>query len=69
MPRAIGRTRAYFIADFVWHTALTAELTKETQPPVNPFLAPAPIHYYWTYFRVPATLARHGGFGVQHASS
>ena len=59
--------RAYFIADFVWHTALTAELAKETQPPRNPYLASEPVHYYWTYFRVPATLARHGGFGVQEA--
>jgi hypothetical protein len=59
--------RAYFIADFVWHTALTAELAKETQPPRNPFLASQPIHYYWTYFRVPATLAAHTGIDVQTA--
>jgi hypothetical protein len=59
--------RAYFIADFVWHTALTAELAKETQPPRNPYLASQPIHYYWTYFRVPATLVRHAGFDVQNA--
>lgn len=57
--------RAYFIADFVWHTALTAELAKESPRPVNPFLAPAPIHYYWTYFRVPATLAAHTGLDVE----
>ena len=59
--------RAYFIADFVWHTALTAELSKETQPPRNPYLVSQPVHYYWTYFRVPATLARHAGFDVQTA--
>ena len=31
--------RAYFTADFVWHTALVAEMTKHTQPPRNPYLA------------------------------
>jgi hypothetical protein len=46
--------RAYFTADFVWHTALTAELTKSASPPRNPYLANRPIHYYWTYFLVPA---------------
>src|SRR5262249_49655685 len=45
--------RAYFIADFVWHTAVTAELAKEESRPRNPFLAADRIHYYWTYFRVP----------------
>ena len=57
--------RAYFIADFVWHTALTAELTKHAQPPRNPYLASEPMHYYWTYFLVPATLGpdRHGCAG------
>jgi hypothetical protein len=59
--------RAYFIADFVWHAALTAEMAKETQPPRNPYLASQPVHYYWTYFRVPATLVRHAGFDVQTA--
>ena len=49
--------RAYFTADFVWHTALVAEMTKHTQPPRNPYLASEPVHYYWTYFLVPATLA------------
>ncbi len=50
------RYRAYFTADFVWHTALTAELRKHEQPPVNPYLAPDRIHYYWTYFLAPAAL-------------
>lgn len=59
--------RAYFIADFVWHAALTAELAKEEQPPRNPFLAAQPVHYYWTYFRVPATIAAHTGIDVQDA--
>src|SRR4029077_7048369 len=38
--------RAYFIADFVWHTALTAELAKEESRPRNPFLATERVHYY-----------------------
>src|SRR5204863_8665323 len=59
--------RAYFIADFVWHTALTAELAKEAPRPRNPFLAADRVHYYWTYFRVPATLARRTGVGIEHA--
>jgi hypothetical protein len=52
--------RAYFTADFVWHTALTAELTKFTMPPRNPYLAPQAIHYYWAYFLTPATLSTLG---------
>ena len=48
------RIRAYFTADFVWHMALVAELEKHAQPPRNPFLAAQPIHYYWTYFLMPA---------------
>jgi hypothetical protein len=52
--------RAYFTADFFWHTALTAELTKFTMPPRNPYLASEPIHYYWTYFLIPAVLAEKG---------
>ncbi|MBI4476617.1 MAG: YvcK family protein [Acidobacteria bacterium] len=49
--------RAYFTADFVWHTALVAELSKHERSPRNPYLASAPLHYYWTYFLVPATIA------------
>ena len=59
--------RAYFIADFVWHTALTAELAKHDQPPRNPFLASQPIHYYWTYFLVPARIASSAHVDVQLA--
>jgi hypothetical protein len=57
--------RAYFIADFAWHTALTAELAKEEPRPRNPFLAAERLHYYWTYFRVPATLARRTSVGIE----
>ena len=51
------RYRAYFTADFVWHTALAAELTKFDSPPRNPYLANRPIHYYWTYFLLPSAVA------------
>lgn len=54
------RYRAYFTADFVWHTALTAELTRLSLPAHNPYLAPRPLHYYWAYFAVPAAMARAG---------
>jgi hypothetical protein len=59
------RYRAYFTADFVWHTALTAELRKHEQPPVNPYLAPDRIHYYWTYFLVPAAAGPIVGIDVE----
>ena len=52
--------RAYFTADFVWHTALTAELAKRTMPPRNPYLASQTIHYYWAYFLMPATISTLG---------
>ena len=49
--------RAYFVADFVWHTALASELKKNERLPRNVFLADQPVHYYWTYFRIPSTVA------------
>lgn len=51
------RYRAYFTADYLWHVALTAELAKLDSPPRNPYLAKQPLHYYWTYFNVPAALS------------
>ena len=54
------RYRAYFTADFVWHTALTAEVAKFSMPPRNPYLASEPIHYYWTYFLLPAAVSETG---------
>lgn len=59
--------RAYFVADFVWHTALAAELAKHEPRPRNPFLAPEPVHYYWTYFRIPASVSAQSGIDVQTA--
>jgi len=52
--------RAYFTADFIWHTALTAELTKYAMPPINPYLGDRTIQYYWTYFLVPTVIAQEG---------
>ncbi len=52
------RVRAYFTADFVWHMAVVAELQKDATPPVNPYLAPQPLHYYWGYFLVPTAATR-----------
>ena len=46
--------RAYFTADFVWHAALAAELRKFDSPPRNPYMASRSMHYYWTYFLLPA---------------
>jgi hypothetical protein len=52
--------RAYFTADFVWHTALTSEIGKFSMPPRNPYLARQPIHYYWTYYLLPAAVSQTG---------
>jgi hypothetical protein len=52
--------RAYFTADFLWHRALTAEVARFELPPRNPYLADRTIHYYWTYFLVPAAIASRG---------
>jgi hypothetical protein len=50
--------RAYFTADFLWHSALAYELGKFSLPPRNPYLAPRPMNYYWTYFLLPSATAR-----------
>ncbi len=50
--------RAYFTADFVWHAALAYELGKFWQPPRNPYMASQAMNYYWTYFLLPATVAK-----------
>ena len=57
--------RAYFTADFIWHTALTAELMKYDMPPINPYLGDRTIQYYWTYFLVPAVIAQEGPAGLE----
>lgn len=59
------RYRAYFTADFAWHTALTEELTKDAMPPKNPYLGDEPVHYYWAYFLVPAALAKGANLPVE----
>ena len=57
--------RAYFTADFIWHMALTAELTKYAMPPINPYVGDRTIQYYWTYFLVPAVISEEGVGGLQ----
>jgi hypothetical protein len=52
--------RAYFTADFVWHAALAQEVGRFEMPPRNPYMASEPLHYYWTYFLVPSTVASVG---------
>jgi hypothetical protein len=51
------RYRAYFTADFVWHEALAAELSRFSSPPRNPYLASQPLRYYWSYFLLPSAAA------------
>jgi len=58
--------RAYFTADFLWHVALTHELGRFSLPPRNPYLAPRPMNYYWTYFLLPATVARKAPASLPH---
>jgi hypothetical protein len=57
--------RAYFTADFIWHMALTAELTKYAMPPINPYVGDRTIQYYWTYFLVPAVISEEGVGGLK----
>ena len=52
--------RAYFTADFVWHVALTEEVGRYEMPPRNPYMARERLHYYWTYFLVPAAASSSG---------
>jgi hypothetical protein len=61
--------RAYFTADFFWHTALAAELGKYSMPPRNPYLAPWAMHYYWAYFLLPAVVAHDGPAPLQDVQS
>ena len=61
--------RAYFTADFVWHEALTSEVAKFASPPRNPYLAHRPIHYYWTYFLLPAAAAGSLPNGMDHVEA
>jgi hypothetical protein len=61
--------RAYFTADFVWHTALAAELGRHELPPRNPYMASQPMHYYWTYFLLPSVAARDDLQGVLKANA
>jgi hypothetical protein len=49
--------RAYFTADFFWHTALAAELGRYSTPPRDPYMASREMNYYWTYFLLPAVVA------------
>jgi hypothetical protein len=59
-PDGTKHYRAYFTADFVWHAALTAELGRFEMPPRNPYMARDALHYYWTYFLVPAAVSSVG---------
>jgi hypothetical protein len=59
--------RAYFTADFLWHAALTAEVGRFTMPPRNPYVASEPLHYYWTYFLVPAAATSRSPIAVETA--
>lgn len=49
--------RAYFTADFFWHTALAGELGRYATPPRDPYMGSREMHYYWTYFLLPAVVA------------
>jgi hypothetical protein len=49
--------RAYFTADLVWHVALTSQLAHLDLPPRDPYFNGERLHYYWTFFLVPAAIA------------
>lgn len=61
--------RAYFTADFLWHVALTAELARFELPPPNPYTASERLHYYWTYFLVPAAVTGATSGGANHVET
>lgn len=61
--------RAYFTADFVWHAALTSELSRFSMPPRNPYLANRPIHYYWTYFLLPGAVSGAGPAALRNVET
>ena len=46
--------RAYFIADYSNHIALTQELTAHRVPPENPYFIGERFHYYWMPFSFPS---------------
>lgn len=56
--------RAYFTADFLWHGALVAELSKFDMPPHDPYVADQPLNYYWSHFLLPASAVGTDPFGV-----
>lgn len=57
--------RAYFTADFVWGMTVASELAKGDVPPANPFLAGAPLRYYWMSHMLSGALYRNvRGWGV-----
>jgi hypothetical protein len=58
--------RAYFTADFFWHTALAAELGRYSTPPRDPYMARREMHYYWTYFLLPAVVAHESAAPLDH---
>jgi hypothetical protein len=47
---------SYFNNDFLHHVSVASELTRSV-PPANPYLAGAPMHYYWFYHLWPAAVA------------
>ena len=61
--------RAYFTADFLWHSALAYELGKFSVPPRNPYMSPRAMNYYWTYFLLPSTVATVGPSTLQDVQS
>jgi hypothetical protein len=47
---------SYFNDDFLHHVTVASELTRSV-PPANPYLAGAPMHYYWFSHLWPAVVA------------
>ena len=56
--------KAYFTADFLWHSALAAELAKFEMPVKDPYVAEQTLNYYWTYFLLPGGAFGTNPFGV-----
>lgn len=56
--------RAYYSGDYLKHVAVTAELTRGTIPPDNPYYAGEKLHYYWMFYLFPALMT--GLVGAEH---
>lgn len=54
--------RAFFNADYFKHMGIAGSFSSGVLPPIDPFGAPARLHYYWFQHLLPGTALAIGGF-------